>query len=275
VRVLYLDTNHLSRLARFPGEPECRSIRTLLDGGAARLALSFLHLQELSAPTFRSRGEVGALLDDLPIAWAPTPDVLFDREVRAAIRLAMIGSADFAPVFASSFSEALGAPPETDILVSQMLEALAFRPALRAHLQEAADSGARADYRFGRLAAVVKNPREPILAHIRDLNAQTTPAGLHLPRELTPEEIFERAGGVAGFPVTNVAHSLARTRLKDERFIVSGNDLFDEWHACYAPYSAAMALDRRTAARFKMTQLPSASRVTHLLAGIPALLAKF
>jgi hypothetical protein len=273
VPVLYLDTNHLSHLARFPREPGCRSVRELLDSEQVQLGLSLLHLQELSAPAFRSRGEVGALLDDVPVTWAPSPDELFDREVRSAIRLAMTGNAESDCVFDPDFVRTFGAPFEANIAISEMLEAMAGHATLRDHLREAAAYGAAAGHIVGRAAAVVRNPSEPILARIRDLNSKMTPAGLHLPRRLSPEEIFDGAGGLSGFPAINVAHSLARTRLKDESFRASENDIFDEWHACYAPYSTVIALDRSTAARFRMTHLPEAARVTHRLADISALLA--
>lgn len=271
--VLYLDTNHLSRLARSPHAPHCGAVRELLRQGPFHLALTFLHLQELSAPAFKSRGAVGVLLDDVPVAWAPSPDQIFDREVRAAIRLATTGSAESTSVFDPDFVRTFGAPRDADIPISQMLEAMAEHPTLRDHLRGAAEYGAAADHDFGRAAAVVRNPKEPILAHIRDLNAMTSPAGLHFPRSISPEEIFDRAGGLAGFPAINVVHSLARTRLKDESFRASENDVFDEWHASYAPYCAAMALDRRTTARFRMTRLPEAARVTHRLVDVPSLLA--
>jgi hypothetical protein len=207
------------------------------------------------------------------VVWAPSPDEIFDREVRAAICRAMTGSVESVPIFDPDFVRTFGAPRDANIPISEILEAMADHPTLRDHLREAAEYGAAADHNIGRAAAVVRNPTEPILAHIRDLNTRTTPAGLYLSQTISPEEIFERAGGLAGFPASNVAHSLARIRLKDESFAASENDVFDEWHASYAPYCAAMALDRRTAARFRMTRLPEAARVTYRLADVPDLLA--
>jgi hypothetical protein len=60
--------------------------------------------------------------------------------------------------------------------------------------------------------------------------------------------------------------------LNDETFPSESNDVMDEWHACYAPYASAVALDRRTAARFQMTHLREASRVTHRLQDVQAIL---
>lgn len=273
LRVLYLDTNHISRLARFPNEPDAAGVRQLLERGTVLLAMTWLHLQELSAPEFASRARVGAFLDAVPVAWAAAPDELFDSEIQAAIRHAMTGEPLALSPFSESFVYALSAPPEADIPIAEMLDAMAARADLRSHLAEAATHGARMDARFKRAAAVVRNPKEPIIAHIRELNTQITPAGVRLPRMLSPDEIFEAAGGLTGFPAINVAHSLARTRLNDESFPSVPNDVFDEWHACYAPYAAVAALDRGTAARFRMARLPDASRVTHRLQDVQQLLA--
>jgi hypothetical protein len=270
--VLYLDTNHISRLGRSPDDVPCQAILELLQSGACRLGLNWLHLQELSAPEFKSRGAVGAVLDQVPVAWAPSPDEVFDREIRWGIELALYGEPIRREIFSVSFEHAMGAPPEANIPISQMLEALAERPDLRTHLSEAARYGANADTEFKRAAAVVRNAEEPILAHIRDLGRTTTRSGIRLPRPYPPEDILRKAGGVAGFPAINVAHSLSRTRLKDESYPAAENDIMDEWHACYLPYCAAMALDRRTAARFRMTRLPGAHLVTHVLEEIPAIL---
>lgn len=271
--VLYLDTHHISRLARFPEEADSAAVNQLLRSGTIHLAMTWLHLQELSAPEFVSRAQVGAFLDSVPVAWAPAPDELFDLEVQAAIQHAMTGEPPSLSLFSESFVHALGAPPEADIPIADMLDAMASRSDLRSHLDEAAKHGAQMDARFKKAAAVVRNPKEPIVAHIRELNTRRTPSGLRLPRMFSPDEIIELAGGLTGFPGINVAHSLARTRLNDESFPSESNDVMDEWHACYAPYAAVIALDRRTAARFRMAHLPDAPHVTHRLQDVPQILA--
>src|SRR5690606_33407005 len=119
----------------------------------------------------------------------------------------------------------------------------------------------------------VRQPSEPILARIRELSVRAPSAGMPLPPGLTPEQVLLCAGGIAGMPSIHVSHSLARTRLRDERYRTDSNDQIDEWHASYAPYVAAMALDRRTAARFQDAGLPHAAKVTHRLQDIPAILS--
>jgi hypothetical protein len=272
--VIYLDTNHLSHVARYPEQADSRTMLTLLERGDYHLGVSLLHIQELSAPTFSSRRAVGSLLDQVPVAWAPSPDDVFEMEVRWGIERALSGVVTQHQVFSISFVEALGAPQDANIPVSEMLEAMADRSDLREHLREAAAYGVLADSHFKRTAAVVRTPEEPILSHIRDLNVRQTPAGVTLPHPYPPEEILRRAGGLSGFPANNVAHSLARVRLKDDRFRTEENDLIDEWHACYSPYCIAVALDRRTAARFRTAHLLEANRVTHRLADLPAILER-
>ena len=271
--IAYLDTHHISRLARFPDEAESVAVRQMLQDGKVNLAMTWLHLQELSAPEFVSRAQVGAFLDTLRVVWGPTPDKLFDSEVQAAIQYAMTREATKLAPFSESFTEAFEAPLEADIPIAEMLEAMANHPTLRTHLADAAHHGARMDARFKKAAAIVRNPKEPIVAHIRELNSRTTPSGLQLPRVFSPDEVIDLAGGLSGFPALHVSHSLARTRLGDERFPSVANDVVDEWHACYAPYVAVTALDRRTAARFRMARLPDAQYVTHSLKDVPRLLA--
>lgn len=86
----------------------------------------------------------------------PSPDEVFDREIRWGIQLALTGEPVERRIFSVSFEDALGAPPAANIPISEMLEAMAERPDLRAHLREAAANAAEADSRFKRAAAVVR-----------------------------------------------------------------------------------------------------------------------
>jgi hypothetical protein len=272
VDTLYLDTNHVSHLARHPDAADSRAVLAVLSAGRYKLGLSIFHLQELSAPTFSSRSQVGALLDRLPIAWAPTPDVLFKLEARWAVERALSDVVVDHHVFTTSFERALGAPPEANILISEMLEAFAEHAHLRDHLHEAAREGATADAAWKRNAAVVRAPDEPVLSLIHDALTNRPPSGIVLQRPYPAADVLRRIGGVAALPAYQVSLGLARTRLNDESFEMESNDVVDEWHACYAPYCAAMALDTRTTARLRSARLPCVSRVTHRLADIPAIL---
>lgn len=162
--------------------------------------------------------------------------------------------------------------PEANILISEMLEAFAEHAHLRDHLHEAARDGATADAAWKRNAAVVRAPDEPVLSLIHDALTNRTPSGIVLPRPYPAADVLRRIGGVAGLLAYQVSLGLARTRLNDESFDMASNDVVDEWHASYAPYCAAMALDMRTTARLRSTRFPCVSRVTHRLADIPAIL---
>lgn len=264
----------MSHVARYPDQADSLALVGLLQNGDYRLGLSLLHLQELSAPTFASRQSVGSFLETIPVSWAPSPDVLFQREVRWGIERALYGSNSSPEVFDTSFEKAMGAPPEASIPISEMLQALAERPDLRAHLREAAHYGADADSRFKRTAALVRAPNEPILSHIRDMRMSSMRSGITIPQTVSDEDIFRKAGCLAGFPANYVAQALAKIRSMNETFRTESNDVIDEWHACYAPYCAVTVLDRATAARFREARLPDASRVTHRLSDVRDILER-
>ena len=260
--VLYLDTNHLSRLVRDADHPTVRRVLGALRDGRTHLAVSMLHLHELSHPQFRSRADVGALLDSLPLTWAiQLPDV-WDGETERAFRIALTESAPPLRVFDADPRRSLGMPDEAVIPPSQMLEAMAEHPHLRAYTTETAEYGARYDGLLKTRAAAIRNPEEPILARLRDMKRNRSPSGLYLPQAYPETEILRRAGGLAALPGYQVFQELGRTRLADERYETDLNDMIDEWHACYSPYADLTALDRRTIGRMRSARLPSLARAT-------------
>jgi hypothetical protein len=94
-----------------------------------------------------------------------------------------------------------------------------------------------------------------------------------MPARLTPEDVLNRAGGLHGFPAYCLFQSLGLTRLRDLQYVAEQNDIVDEWHALYAPYSRVIALDKRTVGRVRSTRLQVAERVTAQLKDVPDLLA--
>ncbi len=272
--IVYLDTNHLSELALRPDGNGASEVLQLLATARLRLGLSLLHLQELSAPGFAGRAEVGRLLDRVPVSWAPFIEKVFDLEVTWGLERALTGATHERQVFTPSFEHAFGAEPEANIPISRMLDAFAMRPDLRKKLPEAARYGVRGDAAMKRNAALIRAPDQPLLSRIRDMAPRITASGLYMPAPYPPEELLRRAGGLPGFPAYNVFLGLARTRLGDDLFPTEENDLIDEWHASYAPYVSAMALDRRTVGRFRAASLPQVDRVTHRLDEVPAILAR-
>jgi hypothetical protein len=109
-KVLYLDTNHISSLVRRPEAAESRAVMTLLQANRAYLAFSIFHIIELSAPTFKSYGDVCDLLDKLPVAWAIHFPNLFDAEIDAAFARVVGGKPRPVEAFFTTPAEAWGDP---------------------------------------------------------------------------------------------------------------------------------------------------------------------
>ena len=264
--VLYLDTGHLSRLAKTP--EQYSPILDILRDGKIYLAFSLLHLHELSAPGPWGREMVGGLLDSVPLAWSIWIDDVFDREAHSALARALTDSYTPPTVFFLDSGSAWGVPENARITPSQMLNNLANNAKLRTAVPAVADRGARLDQLLKQNAAVVKHPNGPLLGRLRDMRISQTPGGLHLPHPYPAEEIVRRVGGIAAFPAYNVFQALALTRLRDNRFSTKPNDLIDEWHACYSPYASLTALDRGTAARCRSAKIPGVERITETPEGL-------
>lgn len=259
--LLYLDTNHLSRLARFPNQSACVDLIELIRTDGHRLGLTFDHVQELSDPNFESRSAVGALLDSVNVEWAPFTDEVFDREVEWAFEFALTGVAQKRTVFNPSFVHVYGAPQNAAVPIAQMIDELSQSPDVRKYLPDAAEHGRSLDARLKRDAATIRNPEGPILERLMRTPPQRTRSGIVLSAPYPPEEILKRVGGLAAFPSYQIFQRLAVLRLNDVNFRTEINDLFDEWHACYVPYVDLMLLDRRTAARYHDAKLPNQERV--------------
>jgi hypothetical protein len=269
---IYLDTNHLSSLVRAQSRPECAAVLSLIADGSARVVFSLLHAIELSAPTYSSFEQTCEFLDSIPVLWAVLMPRIFDQEVEAGFARAAGGGVRLVRAFATTPAEALEHPELNGHPPSFLLRALRFEPGLREIFFGAADSNARDFDRFKTDAAAVRRPEEPLLSRIQD-HLLVTPGGLHLPDPVGPELILERAGGMAAFPAYQLFIQLGLTRLRDRRYRSERNDVVDEWHALYAPYVDAIALDRRTLGRLRSTKLPLVSRATASLAEIPRLVA--
>lgn len=251
------------------------AVRALLDHKRAALAISLVHLHELSDPQFKDRDLVGQMLDQVPVLWAISFMDLFDEEVRRAFQTALTGDHPRLVVFHSDLRHAwsAGALAEVPPVVDQ-LRIFASQPRLRSQFVSTASRGVWLDGIVKTAAAVLQDPKGPILSRIGDMKLRETTAGLFLAGEYPPEEVLERAGGLGAFPAYNVFQQLHRIRLGDAKFATKPNDLLDEWHACYLPYADLTALDRATVARCISARLPGLDRVTARLADVPTILAQ-
>jgi hypothetical protein len=229
--IIYLDTNHISTLARNPGDVQCTPVLSLLCSGEARLAFSVLHMVELSDPVFKSFPAVCTLLDSLAIAWTILPLKLFDREVEAVAARGMGVQPPQVRAFFETPGAALSDLALESALPSAALEAMRENPHLRDILLNEATFHAKEYDLVKAHAAAVQRPLEPLLARIRDQKIQTTPAGIYLPQPLSPEVLLARAGGISACPAYEVFQSLNVTRLKDPTYRTVRNTILDEWHA--------------------------------------------
>jgi len=259
--ILYLDTKDISTLAKHPTIGGAPSILAALRGRECYLGVSLLHLVELADPRFVDQPKVGALLDSVPLAWALHQSDLFDREIDAVVRSVLSGSAATAVAFYRDPIQAWGMDEPAHILPSEMLSALSQNPGLGGQIRGAAGQAANNDKLLKTQAAAVQRPLEPLAAGIKERQLRRTPSGLHLLRPLDAEELIAKAGGLAAFPAYQVFQSMGVTRFKDHQFPSVPNDVLDDWHAVYAPYTAVTVLDRGTVGRFRSTRLPYQERV--------------
>ena len=268
--IVYLDTNHVSRLVRYPEDPASRSVQDLFDSGEAFLGLSIYGVLEVADRRFRDAPEVGAYLDQPFVRWAKSFTDIFSDEIRLAVSR-FLGVSRIEPVFFRSIAAAFG-QPGLDRPPSVFVQTLLENPSMGAGKDREASRGALLDG-LKENAAVYRNPIEPLAAMIKDRGLSETPAGLALPRPLDPYDVIESVGGLGGFPAYEVWNALHRDRLGDATFRPGPNDIVDEIHAAYAPYSTVIALDRRTLGRLRNTQLECADRATMNLEDIPKLVA--
>ena len=257
--VLYLDTNHISRLVRDRDSAAVVDTVVLLESGNIRLAYTVLHLLELSDPDFKDRGTVGQLLDRLPLAWGMDPMSLLSTEIDAQISAAA-GEVSAVDPFHTTMEDGWDAPPAAVVRPSRGIEVFATTPHLRQGMLKSKAYGAALDGLVKRTAAVVEEPLRPLLSKIREEHDLTrTQAGGPIDPPLTPEALVEAAGGIDGFPANRAYRDLYLTRLNDPTYRTQGNDIIDELHCVYGPYVSALLVDRTTLGRIRSTQVPFAS----------------
>jgi hypothetical protein len=204
--------------------------------------------------------------------WAVPLDILWKREVVAAHLRANGLRESVARAFEKTLDSWSEAPAPTGADIRDFLEFLIAEPHHRTDFLLLADRSAARYDRLKRNAAVANNPTLPVLLNIAEEAVNWTPAGIHLPKKFSPLEVLSTVGGLAGFPAYQVWQELGLTRLKDTHFNTKRNDILDEWHACYAPYAAACALDGPTFARLRSTKLPCVGKCTQRLEQITRIL---
>ena len=272
-RVLYLDTNHISDLARHASAPSSVATLRLLQDGSLQLSLTFLHFVELSAASFCSFPEVKALLDNVPIAWTVSTTELWDAEVAVACAQAKgLVRGPPKPFCASALGWSRGPDPARGS-AGDFLEVMHENQTLREQLLSVAEDAARLSA-MKTDALIVRHPELPLYRlideHLDDRRSKNPDYAMGL----EAAAIVQRVGGREAFPSACVHQAVIRQRLLDTRQRGTSNDVLDEYHAAYAPYCVATVLDRRTLSRVRSAKLDVKYRVTSRLGDIPSLLAR-
>lgn len=270
--VLYLDSNHISTLARTPSAEGAQPFLAALHAGRCSVAISLLHLIELSDPQFKDRATVGALLESLPVVWAAMEWRVFDAEATSAISQ-YLGAGELpVSVFYPDIIQGWGFPPSANMPLAQMLEAMAENPQVANLIRTTAGIVAGPSDKLRVQNSSTQGQQDQLRNLIRDIGVRRTPGGLHLPTGVDADLVIEQVGGIAGFPAFHVYQALGLTRLRDGMYASTRNDVIDESHAVYVPYAALTVLDRTTRGRFRSARLPHGERVFHrLVDAIPRL----
>ncbi|MEO6444405.1 MAG: hypothetical protein ABIZ91_16430 [Gemmatimonadaceae bacterium] len=270
---LNLDTNHLSEIAKFPDTEGARCIRALLAAGKAKLAISTYHLLELAAPEFQSVDKVRELLRSVPWVLLNPVENVQDEEIAVVVARAT-GRVRRPPrVFATSTADwGYHVGPEGGGPV-EMLGAISQLQDMRRDFLKVAAYGAEASM-MKTDAALISKPGLPIILaverHLKEFRIRAPSYG----EGLTASEILDRSGGLAALPMHEAHEQLVIQRLRQLDQKSTGNDIFDEYIAAYAPYVTATALDRRSFHRVKETRLSFVQRVTRDLRKIPEILER-
>jgi hypothetical protein len=246
---------------------------TLLQREEATLAVSYLQILELAAPSFTSLPDLKALLSDLPHVLANPFENVADEEI--AFVVARVNGLSRRPprVFARDTSEwgyHVGPVGGTAV---DMLDAVSESTEQRDQIRAMAKWGAESSMLKGE-AALAKNPKLPLTLAVQHHLDQQRKTYKKYGMGLSAEEIVKRAGGRAAFPGYEVQESLVAERMADKGQKSSANDVFDEFIAFYAPYAAATAVDKRTLHRAKMAKLPAVPRMTRYLSEIPSIVER-
>lgn len=269
-----LDTNHLSDLALTCDSPEAKSVLALLHGGRAVIALSSFQMIELSAPGFKSVGEVRALLRDVPTALLQPWEEIEEEEIACAIARATSRGPRRSPrVFARSTGEWGSYAAPTGGGAVDLLDAFRNLQELRESYLELVRRGA-AESMMKEQAALIRDPGLPLRLrvdrHLAEWRARNSSYG----DGLSAVELIARAGGRSALPFRDAHERMVSVRLKQAAQQSTGNDVTDEYVAAYAPYVTVTAVDRRTLSRARDGGVPCVDRMTRTLGDVPEIIAR-
>lgn len=271
--VLYLDTNHISEIARHPDRADSQPVVAALQGSRAALAITLIHFVELSDPGFSSFTAVRDLLRSVPVAWTGSTTEVWDSEIAVACARARGITREPPRVFHKDALDWSRGPSPTSDDAGTFLEDLVKQSELREGLLDVAKEAAQVSM-IKTEAVLVKEPVFPLRIGVQDHLDSWRARNWDYALGLDADDIIRSAGGPPGFPSLHTYHSTLRERLKLADQKSTKNDVFDEYHAAYAPYAAVTALDRATVSRLKAAGLNVVHRVTAFLSDVPGILER-
>lgn len=262
---VYLDTSRIRYLAHNRNAAFWNDIDCLLRSGNYSLVLSYWHLFEFSRGSLT--GDVTAeYLDTLPsIKWAIQNYDMWREEVAAALELILTNKEDNdIQVFKDSFIDILKADEKRRLqydlqqfTIVRLLE-VCKRTRMSAPFDQKLQQDINMIMRLKEDAAVWRDWRTVLRSHIRAYWPEQTRAGLNIEPD---DDLIAAVAEAAEDSVPSLTFATQLQRIKfDSSESVEPNDLYDEYHAAYAPYCNAIMHDEDTCRRVEETGSPYASR---------------
>lgn len=264
---IYLDTSRIRDLANNRDVKYWKDIDDVLRAGDCSLVLSDWHLLEFSRGSITKDATVG-YLDTLPSPsrkWAIQSYNMWKREVAAALDFVLTNKNLCAiQIFQDSFIDTLHPKQKRKLQynlqpfsIVRLLEVCKkFKMSLT--LDQRMQKDINMIKKLKENAAVWRNWRAVLYSHIRAYWPTQTKAGLIIkPIKSQITTMVEMAEKI--LPSLTFAVRLQRVKFSSSEG-VERNDLYDEYHACYAPYCDVIMHDEDTCRRVKKTGSTYASK---------------
>lgn len=255
-----IDTSRISKLALAPCDPDHLLLVRELERGSTYLIVCFTRIRELTRIDPDSKRRIVAFLRNVPTLLGQPESVLEESELAAGCALAVGTSPAPARPFALESSDWGSSDHTKGQSAADILEMATPQITQDGRLRSMADAADYAARALGPRAAVVLDRTAPARAALsRHLEHHRATLGDY-GSGLSAGQVFNRAGGLSGFPSLQVVAELRAARLAESN-PAARNDMFDEDIARFHPYSAVSIFDHATTARFWRARVPGFERV--------------
>lgn len=261
---IYLDTSRIRDLANNRDTKYWKDIDDLLRAGDCSLVLSDWHLLEFSRGCI-TKDATAEYLDTLPLKWAIQSYNMWRRKVTAALDFVLTNKNLCAiQIFHDSFIDTLH--PEQKRKLQYDLQPFSIVRLLdvckKSKMSLTFDQRMQKDIKMIKKlkenAAVWRDWRAVLYSHIRAYWPTQTKAGLRIiPIRSQITTMVKMAEKV--LPSLTFAVKLQKVKFSSSEG-VERNDLYDEYHACYAPYCDVIMHDEDTCRRVEKTGSTYASK---------------